>query len=163
MFRETEETSSQAPRCASWKAHKLRSSQASKTTSWQIDRLPGWKDNKRTEWQDVKMSRWQDDKMTGWQDDWMTRQEDDKTTRWQKLPNAAISCQLWQKCQNWQMLSNFAKYCQTLLNVANRYKKYPIIATRSQKLPKVSNWHWQKLTKIAKNWRMLDVAESWPK
>ena len=41
------ETSSQAPRCASWKAYKLRSSQTSKLTSWQIynwqiDKLKNW-------------------------------------------------------------------------------------------------------------------------
>ena len=40
-------TSSQAPRCASWKAYKLRSSQTSKLTkwqiyNWQIDKLKNW-------------------------------------------------------------------------------------------------------------------------
>ena len=40
-------TSSQAPRCVSWKAYKLRSSQTYKSTSWkiynwQIDKLKNW-------------------------------------------------------------------------------------------------------------------------
>ena len=45
--------SSQTPRCASRKAHKL--------TSWQDDKRTGWQDDKRTEWQEDKRTRWQDD------------------------------------------------------------------------------------------------------
>ena len=85
-------TSSQAPRCASWKADKLTSWEAQKLTNWQADKFTSYRqtDDKRTGWQDDKMTRWQDDKMTRWQDDNMTssqhdkmiRSHDDKTTRW---------------------------------------------------------------------------------
>ena len=66
-------TSSQAPRCASWKAYKLRSSQTSKLTKWQIY---NWQINKLINWQaenlqairltDEKKIWWQDEKMTWW-------------------------------------------------------------------------------------------------
>ena len=80
-----EETSSQAPRCASWKAHKLTSWEAHMLTNWQADKFTIYRlaDDKMTRGQDDKMTRWQDDKMTRWQDDKMTRWQNDKMTRWQ--------------------------------------------------------------------------------
>ena len=56
-----QKTSSQAPRCASWKAYKLRSSQTSKLTSWQIY---NWQNDKLKNW----LIDWQEDKSLppGW-------------------------------------------------------------------------------------------------
>ena len=51
-------TSSQAPRCASWKAHKLTNWQAYTFTSYQTDRWTGWQDDKLTSWQ-ADMMTWQ--------------------------------------------------------------------------------------------------------
>ena len=128
-------TSLQAPRCASWKVHKLRrsqaqkftswedhklrSSQASKLTSWQIEELPDWQNGKRAEWRDVKMTIWHVDRMT-------------KVTK---------LCQRYQNRQkkvgkHCQTLPNVAKWCQQVSKVVNN--KNQNIATSCQKMPIVS-------------------------
>ena len=53
-------TSSQAPRCASWKADKLTSKQINKLINWQAQNLQAIRltDEKKIWWQDEKMTWW---------------------------------------------------------------------------------------------------------
>ena len=104
-------TSSQAPRCASWKAYKL--------TNKQADKLTGRK------YEEIK--RRQDDKMTWWHGDTVPSKV--------KVAKISKSCQGLQK--KWLTLANIAKRWRKSQKIHKSSPKFMRAAKSCQKYTKI--------------------------